>query len=101
MDECRKLVSQRNKEFNEQKKKSLQEKLSQSERRQLDLASEKGAAAWLTSLPLAEYGFLMNKQEFNDAVLLRYNFKLKNVPSTCSCGDRYSVDHAVICKSGR
>ena len=100
MDECRKVVSKRNKDFNEQKKKSLYGKLSPTEQRQLDLASEKGASAWLTSLPLAEYGFLMNKQEFNDAVLLRYNFRLKNVPTTCSCGDRYSVDHALTCKSG-
>ena len=42
----------------------------------------------------------MNKQEFNDAVLLRYNFRLKDVPSTCSCGERYTVNHALICKAG-
>ena len=42
----------------------------------------------------------MNKQEFNDAVLLRYDFGLKGVPTTCSCGDPYTVNHALICKSG-
>ena len=32
--------------------------------RQLDLLSEKGASSWLTSLPLKECGYLLNKQEF-------------------------------------
>ena len=31
-------------------------------KRQLDLLSEKGASCWLTSLPLKEFGFLLNKQ---------------------------------------
>ena len=97
---CRKQVSKNNKEYYESKRKSVHDKLSSSEQRQLDLASEKGASAWLNCLPLSEYGFVMNKQEFNDAVLLRYNFRLKNVPSACSCGERYTVNHALICKAG-
>ncbi len=71
-----------------------------SEKRLLDLASEKGASSWLTSLPLAEYGFILNKQEFNDAILLRYNFKLKNVAPVCVCGEQNTVNHALICKIG-
>ena len=37
--------------------------------RLLDLASEKGASSWLTSLPLADYGFHLNKQHF----IMRYD----------------------------
>ena len=40
------------------------------------LAAEKGASAWLTALPLKEYGYLMNKQQFSDAIALRYNLNL-------------------------
>ncbi len=49
---------------------------------------------------MAEYGFLLNKQEFHDAVLLRYNFKIKGVASVCVCGQQNSVNHALICKLG-
>ena len=30
----------------------------------VDLASEKGASCWLTSLPLQKWVFVLNKQEF-------------------------------------
>ena len=38
----------------------------------IDLASEKGASCWLTSLPLQRYGFVLNKQQFHDSICLRY-----------------------------
>ena len=47
------------------------------------LAAEKGASACLTALPLKEYGYLMNKQQFSDAIALRYNLNLKDCPKTC------------------
>ena len=34
-----------------------------------------GASSWLTSLPLEKYGYVLNKQNFQDAICLRYNFK--------------------------
>ena len=62
------------------------------------LAAEKWASAWLTALPLKEYGYLMNKQQFSDAITLRYNLNLKDCPKTCMCGQKYSANHALICK---
>ena len=35
----------------------------------LKLSSEKGASAWLSTLPLKELGFRMNKQQFEDALV--------------------------------
>ena len=64
------------------------------------LAAEKGASAWLTVLPLKEYGYLMNKQQFSDAIALRFNLNLKDCPKTCTCGQKYSANHALICKLG-
>ena len=70
--------------------------------RQLELLSEKGASSWLTSLPLKEYGFLLNKQEFHDAIALRYNLTLSNLnsPKECVCGATNSINHCLICKRG-
>ena len=68
--------------------------------RQLELCSEKGVSCWLTSLPLKEYGFSMNKQEFHDAIALRYNFKISDMSGICGCNQKNSVNHSLICKKG-
>ena len=67
---------------------------------QLDLASEKGASTWLTSLPLKSLGYILNKQEFNDALALRYNLKIKDTAKLCVCGDINTLNHSLICKRG-
>ena len=66
----------------------------------LDVASEKGSSVWLTALPLKEQGFNLNKKEFRDAVKLRYDWPIDDIPSICVCGDTFTVDHAMICKRG-
>ena len=68
--------------------------------RALDLASEKGSSAWLTVLPLQDLGFNLNKREFRDAVKLRYDWPVEDIPSTCACGEAFTVDHSMICKLG-
>ena len=68
--------------------------------RALDLAAEKGSSVWLTVLPLREMGFNLNKREFRDAIKLRYDWPVDDIPSTCVCGDIFTVDHAMICKRG-
>ena len=62
--------------------------------RALDLAAEKGSSAWLTVLPLQYLGFNLNKREFRDAIKLRYDWPVEDIPSTCACGE------ALICKLG-
>ena len=68
--------------------------------RALDLAAEKGSSVWLTVLPLREMGFNLNKREFRDAIKLHYDWPVDDIPSTCVCGDAFTVDHAMICKRG-
>ena len=43
------------------------------EQRLFEEISSRGASSWLTALPLSEHGFVLNKQQFRDALLLRYN----------------------------
>ena len=66
----------------------------------LNLASEKGASSWLTSLPLKDYGFRLNKQEFDDAIAMRYDFRVKDVSKKCVCGEGYKINHCLTCKKG-
>ena len=69
-------------------------------KRNLELAGEKGAGAWLTALPLEAMGYTLNKQEFRDAIYLRYSWRIPNTPSFCGCGKKNSVDHTLNCKLG-
>ena len=68
--------------------------------RALDLAGEKGSSAWLTVLPLQYLGLNLNKREFRDAIKLRYDWPVEDIPSTCACGEAFTVDHSMICKLG-
>ena len=69
-------------------------------KRALQLNREKGAGSWLTALPLKSYGYSLNKQEFKDAICLRYGWNIPNTPIFCACGSKNSVDHTLICKKG-
>ena len=82
------------------RQQDILEELGEAGKLMVNLASEKGASSWLTSLPLKEFGYLLNRQQFNDALCLRYNLNLKDCPKTCACGNPYSANHALICKKG-
>ena len=69
-------------------------------KRLLKCAQEKGASAWLAALPIKNLGYSVNKQEFRDAICLRYGWKVKDMPVHCACGDANSIDHVMICKRG-
>ena len=64
--------------------------------------SESGASSWLTALLLKKYNFYLNKQEFKDAVYLRFGITLPKLPMTCVCGAPYNVNHghALACARG-
>jgi hypothetical protein len=78
----------------------VQETLSPDMRRAVLIAQEKGASSFITALPLKRYGFSLTKNEFRDAVFLRYMWPLPNLPSRCVCGSPFSVDHSQICHTG-
>ena len=44
--------------------------------------------------------FSLNKREFRDAVHLRYDWYMADTPSTCICGDAFTVDQAMVCRRG-
>ena len=86
--------------FNNCHQELIEKSSDETVKRNLMLNKEKGSGIWLTVLPLANHGFLLNKQEFRDAMCLRYGWQIHNTPPFCGCGQRNSVDHTLICKKG-
>ena len=66
----------------------------------MELSQEKGASTWLTALPIDEHGFALHKAAFRDSLSLRYGWPLQNSPSHCTCGQPFSIEHALTCKTG-
>ena len=65
--------------------------------RLIKISSEKGASAWLTTLPLSDHGFTLHKSAFCDALCLRYGWIPQQLPSRCVCDQKFSVEHALSC----
>jgi len=68
----------------------------------MDLAQEKGASTWLTSLLLEDYGFSLHKAAFRDAMALRYGWlssKFKH-PTNCASGSHFTLEHVLSCPKG-
>jgi len=45
---------------------------------------ENGASSWQSALPIKTIGHALNKQEFTDAICVRYGCKVKGIPSHCA-----------------
>ena len=91
---------QKREEDVKEKVRSVYERAPNNLKRALDLSSEKGSSVWLTVVPLQELGFNLNKREFRDAIKLRYDWPIEDIPTRCVCGDIFSVDHSMVCKKG-
>ena len=49
---------------------------------------------------LERVGYDPNKQQFWDAVRIRYNWCLERLPTECVCGEKFDLSHALSCKKG-
>ena len=63
-------------------------------------SSEKGASSWLSALPIDEHGFALHKGAFRDALCLRYGWRPSHLPSSCVCGAKFTIQHALNCPRG-
>ena len=56
---------------------------------------------WLTVMPSAVSGTELGRDEFRDALRLRYGRTLANLPTKCDgCGAKFTLEHALTCKVG-
>ena len=65
-----------------------------------DINQEPGASTWLSTLPLKEEDYVFTKQEFWDLINIRFGWPISRLPSECSCGAKYSLQHSISCKKG-
>lgn len=98
--ERRKKISKERQQAQKDRWEQLQHRLSANTCRKVHLAQETGASNWLTSLPIRAKGFSLNKQEFVDAIALRYGWPVTGIPNTCACGAPNNVNHTMTCKKG-
>ena len=50
----------------------------------------------LDGYPVKEMNFNLNKREFRDAIKLRYDWEITDIPAICTCEDLFTVDHAMV-----
>ena len=71
--EAKSEIKKMRREQEHQASEELRESLPTPLKRYMDLAWEKGASSWLTSMPIEELGFTLHKGVFWDTLALRYN----------------------------
>ena len=55
----------------------------------------KGSSSLLMALPLTNEGYVLTKREFFYAIYLHYRWQLKHLPSYCTCGKSFTIDHVM------
>ena len=98
--QAQKYVKDANKHRNEEDMKETLGLLTSSTQTAVILAQQKGASAWLGTLPIEEHGLALHKGAFRDALALRYGWQPNGLPATCACGKANNVQHALSCMKG-
>ena len=65
------------------------------------ISQVKGVSDWLTSYPISERGFSLNKQQFWDGIRKRYRWELTNISSMGAYVHKTDMQHAMSCKTTR
>ena len=71
---------------NTQKLNVIRCSLSEEKLKLNDIHQVKGASIWLSTLPLKDEGYCLNKQEFRDLVKSRYGWPFSRLPTQWICG---------------
>ncbi len=98
-DLCKNIKNQKITKMKE-KAEQLENRITPSLRKTLSFAKDKGSSNWLNALPLEDEGYCLSKEEFRDAVSLRYDLPISGLPSKCPCSQDFDVTHAMNCKKG-
>lgn len=101
IDKLRKQISDERQKKQREKLNEIERACDKTLRQKIQLATETGASSWLTSLPIKAKGFMLNKQEFNDAIALRYGWPIEGLPDRCpGCSEVFDESHANTCQKG-
>ena len=101
INNIRKQISSERDKMQIQEMEQIKEACSAELKRKIQLATETGASNWLTSLPIKAKGFSLTRQEFNDAIALRYGWSIEGLPDICpGCSETFNESHANTCQTG-
>ena len=67
--------------------------MTEDQKKTKQLNQRPGSCNWLTSLPLTKHSYIFNKKQFWDAICIRYNWALPNLPVMCVYGFNYNLQH--------
>ena len=68
--------------------------------RHLELLQAKRTSTWLTSLASKQQRMYFHRENFKDAIHLRYGWGIEDLPRLCKCGKENTNDHATTCQHG-
>ena len=100
LNDIKKKIKQERQKYHQEKLVTIRSKMTREQCRLNDINVEQGASTWLTTLPLEDEGYMLNKQEFWDLINIRYGWPLSRTPATCACGSHFNIQHALSCKKG-
>ena len=66
-------------------------------KRHSKLLQAKGTSTWLPPIPSKQQRKYFNREEFKDAIHLRYGLTFNDLPRLCECGKEMSNDHTLTC----
>lgn len=79
----------------------INDKLDHKQKRSLEKVQTQKISSWLNVLPIAKDNFDLSPTEFRDALSIRYQRPMLNIPTQCDgCGETFSLQHALKCKKG-
>ena len=100
LNDIKKKIKLERQKYHQEQLVNIRSKLTSEQCRLNDINTEQGASTWLTTLPLEDEGYMLNKQEFWDLVNIRYGWPLSRTSTTCACGSFFNIQHALSCKKG-
>ena len=83
------MIKQQRESKTNTKIEELKNELNSNQLHMMKLNQEQHASSWLTSLPLKEEGYIVNKQCFFDLIRIRYGWQLDRIPSKGECGSTF------------
>ena len=89
-----------NRQFSKEQSHSIRSCLSPQLQWLFDIPNEKNVSSWLTALPISDHGFNLHKRAFWVALCLCYGWQPSSLPTTCTCGTSFSIEHCLNCHQG-
>ena len=94
------VIKKEKQTFNKTLLADIRNDMNEIQLRSNDLNQEIGSSNWLTTLPITDEGYVLNKQQFWDALRIRFNWEIPRLPSNCACGSKFELQHILSCKKG-